>query len=155
MAIANLERFESVNLYSIHESQKVIELDSPALGCESTIVDRKSVYEFFHSQREAQRHIKALRKRYMIENLSLKVRKTREADFMLVGDVDHIYAHYFQIIHSTACQSIPILNLPENFEELLHTPRRRIVKAERTPTEFSHYLTTLRVDFDKIVQSLF
>ena len=47
MRIKTLERFESVNLYSILESQLVIEIDRPVPSLDFTIAEKRAIYEFF------------------------------------------------------------------------------------------------------------
>jgi len=152
-----LERFESVNLYYICETQYVTELDSPAIGTTFTIAKRQSLYEFFSSRKEAQEYIRRLRKEYMSKNPTLKLisRRSfidpRRRIFALEGKVNHDYSHVFEIRHFIDCKTMPLSMLPENIEDFLNNPRRRIVEDRRDPTPFPAYLEMPKPDFSKIV----
>ncbi len=151
----SLERFESVNLYSIGETQLVIELDSPAIGTEFIIAKREAVYEFFPSEGEAQRHIRVLRERYQSENPTLQLKtegpRFERSGSWLEGEVNHQYAHAFEINHSVNCQTLPSSELLEDLEILLNNPKRRILKDERNHPNFPEYLKIPKPDFDKII----
>ena len=155
MSSTNIERFESVNLYLIHESQKVIEVDSPHPSLDFTIAERRSIYEFFPSEMEAQNYIQSVRENYMLKNPTLKLitsgpRFEREGSW-LEGSVEHHFAHSFEIKHSVELQSIPTAELSESIESLLNNPERRITKDNRKVSPTYQNLKMPKPDFDKIV----
>ena len=155
MSIKTLERFESVNLYFIHESQEVIEDDSPSLSLTFTIAERRAIYEFFSSEREAQNYIQSVREKYMSKNPTLKLiisgPRFERGGSWLEGSVEHHFAHSFEINHSVELQSIPTAELSKSIESLLNNPERRITKDERKVTPTYQNLKMPKPDFDKIV----
>ena len=108
MARKRLKVEKRVRIYSISEAQTVIEMDSPAPGCESVIVKREALYEFFRSAKDAGAYIERLRKSYMQENPSLNlVNGPRGEGLILEGTVDHPWSHVFEIYHLVTSETIP------------------------------------------------
>ena len=106
MGILDLKRIEVVELFSINEMQKVTEHDSPCIGAMTDIAERISLYEFFHSHRQAHDYVENLRANYKSKNKSLRLNENG-----LVGEVNHNYSHYFEIKHKMSPHLINFLKL--------------------------------------------
>jgi len=154
MKIEAPERFESVNLYLILETQVVTEIDSPVPSLDFTIAEKRTIYEFFPSEAEAQKYIQSLRLRYISKNQTLKLitsgSRFERGGSWLDGRVDHHFAHTFEINHSVECQNIPVSELSEGIEKQLKNPQRRILKDERGIHPF-YNVGTPTPDFSRIV----
>ena len=135
--LEDLERFEMTKLYIVSECQAVVELDSPAPGCERTVATRVVVYEFFSSEKRAQEYIQRVRENYLSGNRTLKLVETgpraEESGPWLTGQVDHHYSHDFEITHHINSQSLPTSELPGDLESLLNNPKKRVINGEDGP----------------------
>jgi len=151
----NLETFESVNLYFVRETQEVIEVDSPVPSLDFTIAEKRSIYEFFPSEIEAQNYIQRLREGYISKNHTLKLitsgPRFERSGSWLDGSVEHHFAHSFEINHSVECQSIPTSKLSGDIQRLLKSPKRRILKDDRAIPPTYLNLKIPKPDFDRIV----
>ena len=152
METSVLQRVERFVLYSISEYQEVTELDSPAPGLTSQIATKIANYEFFLSEENAEEYLADLRAEYSKRNNTLKLKKIDRESF-LDGQLEHKYAHSFEIHHAVTSKEMLVQELPENLEELLRLPRRVITLDKRDdPHNHSHgFLKHYDEDLAKIV----
>ena len=146
-----LQRVERFVLYSISESQFVTEWDSPAPGLTSQIATKIADYEFFSSSEKAIEYLEGVRRGYTGKNNTLSL-ITRDGQSFLEGQLDHKYSHSFEIHHAVISREMLAQELPENLEELLSSPRRRIVSDIRhDPHNNTHgFLRDYKEDLSKL-----
>jgi hypothetical protein len=133
MGKKELQRVEMVRIYHVREYQRVEELDSPASGATQVIAEKEVVYEFFHRRTEADDFLEGRRLALVRENGM----KTKSGSKTLEGQVNHRYAHVYEVSFDVVERTVPESELPRNVDELLLRPERRIVRdIKRTPEPY-------------------
>ncbi|MEX0932636.1 MAG: hypothetical protein WDZ77_00870 [Candidatus Pacearchaeota archaeon] len=158
MSVEDLKKTEKVELYSVLESQRVIEDDSPAIGTTTIILQRDFQHNFFHSREKSLDYINSLVSDSIKKDPKLElVNKARFNEYGLLEhwwDIPHIFSGYFQIQYSVLSEELNIQNLPENIETLLKSPERILVRSENHQTFSPDQLIQMGLpsnyDFEKL-----
>ncbi len=116
-----------MKLFWINESQVVTELDSSFPGLETAIARKNTVYQFFHSEEEAQDCLKEL------QTEALRKKDLEVGEKGLHGSIGHKYSHSYEIDYEIKSKIEETSKLPSNINELLEHHERKILSDQRYP----------------------
>lgn len=127
VGIKDLETITYAKIYTVKETEVLMQHDSPVPGCTDDIEVKTFDYRHFSSEERANEFIGQRRVEHQRINNSLQSKDNHPysgSRFCLVGVTNHPWAHEYRIEHNVMKTEVPVDELTTELTDLVNNPKK-------------------------------